>query len=385
MPDPHQSFQSLIVKRPEFVNMDAQVFQWIVAVFPKLRYLNVPGYFSARSTGSLDVWDNIDNFSITKLSVLALGEWDSAADLSEFKNARIIFHGVKELHRESEEYVSFGGMFRIIRFFPALERFEFESDAAFTVRLINDGFVGNGDSVYGFKTLTLGPKEMLAPYVIEHLVNRPPFLTRVDLHYIDPFGFMALAESCPALEYVHFDTNEPYSLELNRLFVNCSQLKECTGGYHLVHATDILRSPHWTCLSLKKLHITIAEVPRTKGKQGWMLEKVRRKLRKAKGLDINDLNREIYQQRWVLDPKSKSRWCQRKVYSKPGRLNQLEEIDFRYRRSDRCQVRTRFYARWPLDSTLESGLEELDGLSRLEKLTFGADDDKFGQKERDWM
>ncbi|KAF8940598.1 hypothetical protein BGZ47_007692 [Haplosporangium gracile] len=420
----HSSLQSLSFKMSDFLSIDAEQLRWIVTAFPGLQHLSVPGYFSGALLGSLG-WDDIDNCSIRTLSVSDFAYTAMEADLSVFEKARITFRAVKELKRTGEEYEMFGDLFRILRFFPCLEQFEFARDAVFFDPLVGGsiggcggigaGFVDGRDSVYRFETLALGYEARLSLDAIEQLTSQSPFLTRVALQDIHPSVVRALAYSCQALEFVHFNTDETCSLELNTLLVHCPGLKECTGRGHVVFTTDILRSPHWTCLSLQKLDITIVDVPRRKGEKARLLEKARKRIRRVRGQHgvVHDMDLDIpeQQQQSAMEPQQNSQLCQRKVFSKLARLTQLEEIDFRYRPSegpeeayegvweeekieveeqgmDEGETGTDVCEQYwdSLDFTLEAGLEQLGILNHLRMIAVGVDGGaKFGQREREWV
>lgn len=383
----HLSLQSLRFGDSDFPSLDAEHLRWIVTAFPGLQNLSIPGHFSRVYLGSLDKWDGIDNFSIKALSMYDFSYTATEADLSVFEKARITFHRVKELQRTCDEYDSLGDLLRILRFFPALERFEFSRDAVFTSPLTDGGLIPGGDLAYRFRTLQLGPKETLAFESKEHLMSLSPFLTRVEMHHVFPSVLLALAESCPTLEYVHISPDGPCSLELNQLLVKCPRLKECTGRYHLMSAVDILRSPDWTCLGLRELDIMVVNVPRVKGKQERKLERVKRTLKKSGGEGMQELNQEIYEQQLYLNPQPKSRRCQERVFSKFARLSQLEEIDLRYRPSEKQGIEEEYLYTHsaPLEFTLEVGIEQLGVLDHLRVIGFGVGGGKVGQKERDWL
>lgn len=420
LPGRHPSLKSLSFKMSDFLSIEAEQLRWIVTAFTGLQHLSVPGYLSGALLGSLG-WDDIDNCSIQTLSVSDFAYTAMEADLSVFEKAKITFRAVKELKRTGEEYELFGDLFRILRFFPCLERFEFARDAEFSDPLVGGsiggcsggmggGFVDGRDSVYRFETLELGYDARLSLDAIEQLASQSPYLTRVVLQNIHPAVVRALAYSCQALEYVHFNTDESCSLEMNTLLVHCPRLKECTGRGHVVFATDILRSPHWTCLSLRKLDITIVDVPRVKGEEVRVLERAQKRIRRVKGqhgvvhdmvLDSNSAEQQLSTQ------EPKSQLCQRKVFSKLARLTQLEEIDFRCRPSegpgevnegmwddeddgmdvDETEAVTDVCEQYwdSLEFTLEAGLEQLGVLEHLRMIAFGVENGKFGQKERDWV
>jgi hypothetical protein len=422
----------------DFLSIEAEQLRWIITAFPGLQHLSIPGYFSGALLGSLG-WDDIDNCSIKALSVSDFAYTAMEADLSVFEKARITFRAVRELTRTGEEYEMFGDLFRILRFFPCLERFEFARGAVFSDPLVGgsiggmggsggggggggDGFVDGRGSVYRFETLDLGYEARLSLDAIEQLTSESPFLTRVNLQDIHPAVVRALSYNCEALEYVHFSTDEPCSLELNSLFVNCPRLKECTGRGHVVFTVDVLRSPHWTCLEMKKLDIVIIDVPRVKGEEVRMLEKARRRMRKLGGQhhqvhDIIDMEMDVSGQQQqqlkqqkqssavTMEHPQKSQLCQRKLFSKLARLTQLEEIDFRYRPSDGSDELVMWdteegmdeeetemdrYELWgSLDFSIDAGLDQLGVLDRLKRIAFGVDaagsGGLFGQRERDWM
>ncbi|KAK5814715.1 hypothetical protein F5H01DRAFT_347180 [Linnemannia elongata] len=423
LPGRQPSLQSLSFKMSDFLSIEAEQLRWIVTAFPGLQHLSVPGYFSGALLGSLG-WDDIDNCSIQTLSVSDFAYTAMEADLSVFEKAKITFRAVKELKRTGEEYELFGDLFRILRFFPCLERFEFAHDAEFADPLVggsiggcgggmSGGFIDGRDSVYRFETLALGYEARLSLDAIEQLTSQSPYLTRVALQDIHPAVIRALAYSCQALEYVHFNTDESCSLELNTLLVHCPRLKECTGRGHVVFATDILRSPHWTCLSLQKLDITIVDVPRVKGEEVRLLERAQKRIRRIRGQHgvmhdmVLDTSAELQQQQSTQEPQPKSQLCQRKVFSKLARLTQLEEIDFRCRPSegpgevdegvwddeeermdeDETEAGTDVCEQYwdSLEFTLEAGLELLGVLEHLKMIAFGFENAKFGQKERDWV
>lgn len=426
-PGRHPSLQSLSFKMSDFLSIEAEQLRWIITAFPGLQNLSVPGYFSGALLGSLG-WDDIDNCSIKALSVSDFAYTAMEADLSVFEKARITFRAVRELTRTGEEYEMFGDLFRVLRFFPCLERFEFARGAVFSDPLVGgsiggmsdggngSGFVDGRGSVYRFETLALGYEARLSLDAIEQLTSESPFLTRVSFQDIHPAVVRALSYSCEALEYAYFNTDEPCSLELNSLFVNCPRLKECTGRGHVVFAVDVLRSPHWTCLGMKKLDIVVVDVPRVKGEEVRMLEKARRRMRKLGGqhhqvhdiidMEMDDSDQQQQQQSSAdaMENPQKSQLCQRKVFSKLARLTQLEEIDFRYRPSDGSddvvmwdseegmdedETEMDRYEHWgSLDFTIEAGLDHLGVLDRLKKIAFGVDVSSgglFGQRERDWM
>ncbi|KAF9151291.1 hypothetical protein BG015_006857 [Linnemannia schmuckeri] len=219
-PGRHSSLQSLSFKMSDFLSIEAEQLRWIITAFPGLQHLSVPGYFSGALLGSLG-WDDVDNGSIMTLSVSDFAYTTMEADLSVFEKARITFRGVKELKRTGEEYEMFGDLFRILRFFPCLEQFEFARDAVFSDPLVGGsiggcggmggGFVDGRDSVYRFETLALGYEARLSLDAIEQLTSQSPFLRRVTLQDIHPAVVRALAYSCQALEFVHFNTDEPCS------------------------------------------------------------------------------------------------------------------------------------------------------------------------------
>ncbi|KAG0292586.1 hypothetical protein BGZ96_003964 [Linnemannia gamsii] len=383
----HLSLQSLRFGDSEFPFLDAEHLRWIVTAFPGLHNLSIPGHFSRVHLGSLDDWDGIDNFSIKALSMYDFSYTATEVDLSVFEKARITFHAVKELQRTCDEYDSLGDLLRILRFFPALERFEFSRGAVFTSPLTDGGLIAGRESGYRFRTLQLGPEETLALASKEHLMSQSPFLTRVEMHHVSPSVLLALADSCGTLEYVHISLDGPCSLELNQLLVKCSRLKECTGCYHLVSAVDILRSPNWTCLGLRELDIMVVNVPRVKGKRERKLERAKRTLEKSGGEGMQELNQEIYEQQLHLNPQPKSQRCQGKVFSKLARLSQLEKIDLRYRPSEKQDIEEIYLCTHsaPLEFTLEVGFEQLGVLDHLRVIRFGVGGGKVGQKERDWL
>ncbi|KAG9066994.1 hypothetical protein KI688_012906 [Linnemannia hyalina] len=419
LPGRHPSLQSLSFKMSDFLSIEAEQLRWIVTAFPGLQHLSVPGYFSGALLGSLG-WNDIDNCSIQTLSVSDFAYTAMEADLSVFEKAKITFRAVKELKRTGEEYELFGDLFRILRFFPCLERLEFARDAEFSDPLVGGsigdcgggmggGFVDDRDSVYRFKTLALGYEARLSLDAIAQLTSESPYLTRVTLQDIHPAVVRTLAYSCQALEYVHFNTDESCSLELNTLLVHCRRLKECTGRGHVVFATDILRSQHWTCLGLQKLDITIVDVPRAKGEEVRLLERTQKRIRRARGQHgvVHDMILDTsVEQQSTQESQPKSQLCQRKVFSKLARLTQLEEVDFRYRPSEgrdeadegvwdgeermdedetdtETDVSEQYWA--SLEFTLEAGLEQLGVLEHLRMIAFGVEDGKFGQRERDWV
>lgn len=386
-PSRHLALQSLRFGDSEFPFLDAEHLRWIVMAFPGLQNLSIPGHFSRVYIGSLDKWDVIDNFSIKVLSMYDFPYTATEADLSVFEKAKITFHAVKELKRTCEEYDSLGDLHRILRFFPSLKRFEFSRGAVFTSPLTDGRLITDGDSVYRFRTLVLGPEEMLAFESMEQLMSQSPFLTRVEMHHVSSSVLLALAKSCSALEYVHFSADDPCSLELNHLLVKCPLLKECTGCCHLVSAVDILRSPDWTCLGLRKLDIMVVDIPRVKGKQERRLERAKRALKKSGGEGMQELNQEIYEQQSFLNPQPRSRRCQERVFSKLARLSQLEEIDLRYLPSQNRGMGGEYqYAHpAPLEFTMEAGFEQLGVLDHLRVIGLGVGSGKVGQKEQDWL
>ncbi|KAF9139623.1 hypothetical protein BGX30_007677 [Mortierella sp. GBA39] len=338
LPGRHPSLQSLSFKMSDFLSIEAEQLRWIVTAFPGLQHLSVPGYFSGALLGSLG-WNDIDNCSIQTLSVSDFAYTAMEADLSVFEKAKITFRAVKELKRTGEEYELFGDLFRILRFFPCLERLEFARDAEFSDPLVggsiggcgggmDGGFVDDRDSVYRFKTLALGYEARLSLDAIEQLTSESPYLTRVTLQDIHPAVVRALAYSCQALEYVHFNTDESCSLELNTL----------------LQSTQEPQSKSQLCQ--RKVFSKLARLTQ--------LEEVDFRYRPSEGRGEAD----------------------ERVWDDEERMDE-DETDTE---TDVCE---QYWA--SLEFTLEAGLEQLGVLEHLRMIAFGVEDGKFGQRERDWV
>ncbi|KAG0217649.1 hypothetical protein BGX33_009934 [Mortierella sp. NVP41] len=136
----------------------------------------------------------------------------------------IIFHHVKELHRERSGYPSIE-IPRLMRVFPALEHFDYTDGVTLSDPKVDGEGRGGADSVCRFRTLVLF-EAAVERVCRDKLMGRWPFLTRVELEWADPFVLSGLTKNCKGPEYARFDLRGHCSPELNQLLVGCSKLKE---------------------------------------------------------------------------------------------------------------------------------------------------------------
>ncbi|KAG0281921.1 hypothetical protein BGZ95_006428 [Linnemannia exigua] len=253
------------------------------------------------------------------------------------------------------------------------------------------------------KTLILGAN-LPRPRTMTRILAKMPNLVRLELKSItlDTLVHLSTAETCRHLEHVRFNIPQPHYKETNRLFVNCPNLKSIQGLGIAVLAEDVIAEPQWTCLGLQKLHCEIHGVPRLSQDQEKLWEEMH--MDNADNNNINNINKSDGNMRQIAEQRQRSLSVQRQLCQQLARLTDLRYLNVgfplrRYRQyGSSVVISTRLPSgghenvRWhgrpvpdTLSFSLDSGLDELATLQRLNTFGFKAVNHQIGEDEVQWM
>ncbi|KAF9105429.1 hypothetical protein BGX29_012267 [Mortierella sp. GBA35] len=166
MPEAIFDLETCPCHRPRYLELTRACWH---LTFPALR--NLPIHETDGSFYPADPrLELLNNFSVKSLSVE--NSWLVG-------NAMIIFHHVKELHRERSGYPSIE-IPRLMRVFPALEHFDYTDGVTLSDPKVDGEGRGGADSVCRFRTLVLF-EAAVERFCRDKLMGRWPFLTRVEL------------------------------------------------------------------------------------------------------------------------------------------------------------------------------------------------------------
>ncbi|KAF9388625.1 hypothetical protein CPB97_000735 [Podila verticillata] len=153
-------------------------------------------------------------------------------------------------------------------------------------------------------------------------------------------------------------------------------------------AMDIIHGEPWTCTDLELLELVIRNVPRTAD---------RAKVGIRVGMEVfqgDDMDEFLIHETPPVMTDAESRFVQQQICQRIGSLKRLKALSLG--RVGRCRGRGYCDDLNPmlyvnpiqhhcLELTLETGLDALAGLKRLQRLEMWGLDNKFGSREVEWM
>ncbi|KAK3833596.1 MAG: hypothetical protein J3R72DRAFT_453237 [Linnemannia gamsii] len=352
----HSNLQNLVFRIAELTAVQLRA---IVVAFPVLQSLAIPTCsITDEELIEADLWQELVHPVLTTFSV---------DDLSGPVQCRLKFPNVKTLYCAIFPSTNLA-LQRLLNTFPMtchLEARRAETNSNETRDQDEEFSLQSENQIPRLCMVTslVGWNSWSPSNRIDRVFRQMDFLVRLDVGWIGPRVLKEIGKVCSKLEYAKFDLHEICSRELVGLFVGCPQLKECRGRGHELLADDIIGSAEWTCLGIKVLEIDVIGVLRL----GYEQESRLNAWRDLGSTELTNDEQDAFElQLFSYD-------IQRQVYERLGRLKELEVLFMGQHSSPQGRVYdTEQGEILPvgLELTLASGLAELGGMEKLQKIRF---------------
>ncbi|KAF9921449.1 hypothetical protein FBU30_008492 [Linnemannia zychae] len=352
-------------------------------LFPQLRELTL-GIVDINQYYRADV-SNTDPSPFSNLEYLCFSD---IRDINSISRAGIHFPAVKKIG-PTIKFRSLSYIWILLKTFPALEYLDAMETLSAGLRYgdILDPTPLKPSSDLRLTTLILSHGVGRFQARICEILEIAPSLSYLELGLIFSSTIETLTKHCNQLEYLRFNIERGTGhKELHQLFIACPNLKRLRGKGHEIVGEDFIQNHAWSCTTLQELDLSIVNIPRMNETQEHVWEAM---LRQNKSVPETDEELEAVTQR------KHSHLFQRSVYENLAKYTHLRHLNMscfdnvpsgltleNLKLLDHDSCRATFAC---LEFTVESGLEILARIPRLEVIGVGRLDHRITTRDLQWM